>query len=868
MYKRNIQYILILIIVLLQSNEGLRATHNVGIDIRLECLNACSIRVNFKAYRDCTGAYDVTTDPSWVSADPNCTQAPTRVLSFAVVKTEVTPVCPLVTTYCSDPNATIHGVEQHAWNIIYNTCNASPCVYDLFYMDCCRNMPITSLVNPGGLQMSVHLRGIDLTAPTCNNSPQYHNIPVLHLCTGQSRTYDMGGTDPDGDSLSYAIATCMADSMVPVPFQVGYSTTSPLGPTWGCSIDSSTGLLRMTAQPGSPQIGVVCVTTSEFRNGNLIATNTRDMQIVVLQCNGNNTPPAVTSIALANGNASVIGNHVYTCIQNPFCLDIIAADANPGQVFSYFWSASIPGATFSDANNPNITDTLWSYFGNAAIGRFCWTPSNAGTYGLRLSMVDNFCPVPSGGDTVIWIHVVPMPFAQAAVTPLACLDYGFAGGAGGCGTSGNFSYLWSGGGGLSSTSQNFNHHFPYPGIYPWQLIVDDGQGYRDTIRDTIVAAQSLTWSQIMTGNTLLDACLGPTGCILDAGPGFSNYSWSTGATTQTITVYNPGAYSVTVEETTGCRLRDIENVVKTPADLSGIVTSHLGVPMALQKVRLLRIQSAPLAFVTIDSTLTDASGYYQFCNITDTTVYAKVHPDINAFPLDMPTYADSALVWNLANGASPLLNGPTVRDIHAIYGQNPGGSGSLGGTVVQGTNKVGGIGDPVPGLRLFLRHVGLGQIVGYRDTDVNGYFVFSGLPIADYEVIPDFPYVDENLPPFVALNAQLTQRNQLDFILHPTWLELVTTIGFVDHGRTSFSFEAWPNPCTGPLTLEMELEQASKLSFAFYDLAGRQLTTPQTQRFSAGHHQQILEIGALAKGVYCLRVWVNGQVHVLRIVKA
>ncbi len=66
----------------------------------------------------------------------------------------------------------------------------------------------------------------------------------------------------------------------------------------------------------------------------------------------------------------------------------------------------------------------------------------------------------------------------------------------------------------------------------------------------------------------------------------------------------------------------------------------------------------------------------------------------------------------------------------------------------------------------------------------------------------------------------------------------------------------------------MELEQASKLSFAFYDLAGRQLTTPQTQRFSAGHHQQILEISALAKGVYCLRVWINGQVHVLRIVKA
>lgn len=49
----------------------------------------------------------------------------------------------------------------------------------------------------------------------------------------------------------------------------------------------------------------------------------------------------------------------------------------------------------------------------------------------------------------------------------------------------------------------------------------------------------------------LAICAGVEG-ILDAGPGALSYSWSTGDTTQTITVTTPGTYSVTVLDSLGC----------------------------------------------------------------------------------------------------------------------------------------------------------------------------------------------------------------------------------------------------------------------------------------------------------------------------
>ena len=54
---------------------------------------------------------------------------------------------------------------------------------------------------------------------------------------------------------------------------------------------------------------------------------------------------------------------------------------------------------------------------------------------------------------------------------------------------------------------------------------------------------------VISGNT--DICQGQSTTI-GPGPGFTTYSWSTGASTQSISVTATGNYSVTVTDANGC----------------------------------------------------------------------------------------------------------------------------------------------------------------------------------------------------------------------------------------------------------------------------------------------------------------------------
>ncbi|MCX6250433.1 MAG: hypothetical protein NTX61_06750, partial [Bacteroidetes bacterium] len=78
-----------------------------------------------------------------------------------------------------------------------------------------------------------------------------------------------------------------------------------------------------------------------------------------------------------------------------------------------------------------------------------------------------------------------------------------------------------------------------PGTYNIQLFVDEGLASSASLCKPVVMMDPPT---VDLGN---DATICPNGSkILNAGAGFSSYLWSTGATTQTITINSPGTYWV------------------------------------------------------------------------------------------------------------------------------------------------------------------------------------------------------------------------------------------------------------------------------------------------------------------------------------
>ncbi|MFN8359274.1 MAG: SBBP repeat-containing protein [Candidatus Kapaibacterium sp.] len=102
--------------------------------------------------------------------------------------------------------------------------------------------------------------------------------------------------------------------------------------------------------------------------------------------------------------------------------------------------------------------------------------------------------------------------------------------------------------------------------------VEDAGGCKGKSQPITVTVSPLPTPSI-TANGKLDFCEGDS-VILDAGQ-FAQYTWSTGATTRTITVKAAGAYSVTVKNGSGCTgISGSENVTVYPLPVASTIAQQ------------------------------------------------------------------------------------------------------------------------------------------------------------------------------------------------------------------------------------------------------------------------------------------------------
>jgi PKD repeat protein len=116
--------------------------------------------------------------------------------------------------------------------------------------------------------------------------------------------------------------------------------------------------------------------------------------------------------------------------------------------------------------------------------------------------------------------------------------------------------LWSDGSAASSLTVST------PGTYSVNVITTSGCNLTDTI---VVGFGTLP---LVDAGTSQNLCPGET-LTFDAGPGFSTYAWSTGATTPSITVNAAGTYTLTVTNQDGCTGIDVINLVNLNLPVAG-----------------------------------------------------------------------------------------------------------------------------------------------------------------------------------------------------------------------------------------------------------------------------------------------------------
>lgn len=130
-----------------------------------------------------------------------------------------------------------------------------------------------------------------------NNSAVFTGSDLVIVCAHNSFNYSFAASDKDNDNITYSFCDAYRNSSSPVggsnaatpltpppyspvPYGNGFSSQSPLGPR--VSLNTKTGLISGIAPAAGTYVVTVCA--SESRNGKLIATQRKDLQISITNC--------------------------------------------------------------------------------------------------------------------------------------------------------------------------------------------------------------------------------------------------------------------------------------------------------------------------------------------------------------------------------------------------------------------------------------------------------------------------------------------------------------------------------------------------------------------------------------------------------
>ena len=363
-------YLICFLFFLLSLNtEVANASHSMGSDLTYHCLGGNTYEIQLSFYRDCAGI-DADTG-GYIVFQSSCYPADS-VLIYQIAATgqEISPVCPSNTTTCN--GGTFTGIQEYIYRGQITL--PGPCAdWQFSYNLCCRNNAITNILNPGGTQMYIYAT-LNNTITPCNNSPTFSNKPVPFACLGQQFCYNHGAYDQDGDSLSYSLLTPYNSAGTPITYLSPWDANNPLSSSPAVNLNPLTGDICMT--PTNLEITVMAVLVHEYRNGVLIGTVERDIQITVINCS--NVIPTMTGIDGTNNFTQTI------CAGTQTCFSLYSADADGAQNTFVTWDNSIPNAVFT---------TLPGGRENAT---FCWTPTeaqiSANPYCFTVTVRDDNCP--------------------------------------------------------------------------------------------------------------------------------------------------------------------------------------------------------------------------------------------------------------------------------------------------------------------------------------------------------------------------------------------------------------------------------------------------------------------------------------------
>ncbi len=258
--------------------------------------------------------------------------------------------CPSGCGSCSNCGEPIPGTETK--KNIYTTTHTYSGVgtYIISVIDPTRNAGVLNIPNSVDVPFYLETKLIIFPGLGNNCSPYLEYPPIDVACIGLTYEHSPGAVDPDGDSLVFSLISCKGQGGLDIPGFV-FPHLTPFCTFGTLTINPNNGLITWDYPICQGEFNLA-ILIEEYRNGYLIGSLIRDMQILVASPCPNN-PPVIKPIEPICALAG-------TLIEDT----IIATDPDIGQVITLSASGLPLSLSYKPAqfNNTSAADSVASFF--------------------------------------------------------------------------------------------------------------------------------------------------------------------------------------------------------------------------------------------------------------------------------------------------------------------------------------------------------------------------------------------------------------------------------------------------------------------------------------------------------------------------
>ncbi len=397
------------------------SSHAAGGDLIYQQLDTNTYLVTFKFYRDCSGIPHPNSVILCVVDSCNNNLYTTKNL-FPINSlpdgrpngSEVSVGCHNFKTRCETSSSSIPGYREWWYQdtiVLTNKCDRWILSVSINARNPSQN------ITGGNLLIEAMINNKDVAF---NSSPVFHTKPVPYVCLNRSFVYNNGAVDPDNDSLAFeAIRPISSSGCAAIRYTVGFRTLNPqlrlpdnpfqTNNTY--SLNPVTGNITYTASGQGSQTTTIIV--REYRNGILVGSTMRDIQVQVTNCN---IPPSVLDIDTTRLYGVRYNNGILEMCAGDsmsFCFEVTTSDSDAILVVTDNKDISIPTGNIAHQNN--LTDTVNTCFN--------WQSSKAdsGLKILTVNVKDSTCKPPGISVTQVFtipIRLYPIPQPPDVTSPL------------------------------------------------------------------------------------------------------------------------------------------------------------------------------------------------------------------------------------------------------------------------------------------------------------------------------------------------------------------------------------------------------------------------------------------------------------------